>query len=132
VADNILFPNGMVVTPGNDTLIVADSFAKQLVAFDITVDGSLSGRRVWAAMDDGPDGICLDPSGAVWAGSMNNCVRIREGGEVLQTVPSDRFCFSCALGGDDGKTLFIMAAEWPGVENWSPDLRTGQVQIAQV
>jgi sugar lactone lactonase YvrE len=97
VADDIQFGNGMAVTPDNSTLIVAESFAN---------------RRVWAELADGPDGIYLDASGAVWVASMGNCVRVREGGEVLPKVSSDRFCFSCALGGDDGTTLFIMAAEW--------------------
>ena len=86
VADGIGFPNGMVVTPDNSTLIIAESFAKRLTAFGIAADGSLSNRRVWADLDDGPDGICLDAEGAVWCRAMNTCVRVREGGEVLQTI----------------------------------------------
>jgi sugar lactone lactonase YvrE len=132
VADGIEFANGMVVTPDGSTLIVAESFARRLSAFDIGPDGSLSNRRVWAALDNGPDGICLDTSGAVWAASMGDCVRVREGGEVLERVSVDRGCFACALGGDDRKTLFVMAAEWRGVENVSPADRTGQVQAVQV
>jgi sugar lactone lactonase YvrE len=67
VADGIAFPNGMVVTPDNGTLILAESYGKQLTAFDIAADGSLSKRRVWANLGDGaPDGICLDAEGAVW------------------------------------------------------------------
>ena len=111
------FPNGMVVTPDNSTLIVAESFARRLTAFDIAADGGLSNRRVWAELDDGvPDGICLDAEGAVWYGDVPNtrCVRVREGGEVLQTIELDRGCFACALGGQDRRTLFMVAAEWNG------------------
>lgn len=127
VTDGIGFPNGMVVTPDNSTLILAESFAKRLTAFDIATDGSLSNRRVWADLNDGPDGICLDAEGAVWCGAMSTCVRVREGGEVLQTIQLDRSCFACMLGGEDNMTLFLMAAEWRGPENMTEGPRTGQV-----
>jgi sugar lactone lactonase YvrE len=130
VADGIAFPNGMLVTADNSTLIVADSYGKCLTAFDITADGSLANRRVWADLGDGvPDGICLDADGAVWYGDVPNkrCVRIREGGEVVQTVELDRGCFACALGGADRSTLFMMATEWRGPENMLQRPRTGQV-----
>jgi sugar lactone lactonase YvrE len=118
VADGIAFPNGMVVTPDNATLIIAESYAKRLTAFDIAADGSLSNRRAWADLGEGvPDGICLDAEGAVWYADVPNkrCVRVREGGEVSQTIELDRGCFACMLGGDDGQTLFMLAAEWPGM-----------------
>jgi sugar lactone lactonase YvrE len=130
VADGIAFPNGMLVTADNSTLIVADSYGKCLTAFDIAADGSLANRRVWADLGDGvPDGICLDADGAVWYGDVPNkrCVRIREGGEVVQTVELDRGCFACALGGADRSTLFMMATEWRGPENMLQRPRTGQV-----
>ena len=130
VADEIAFPNGMLVTLDNTTLIVADSYGKCLTAFDVAADGSLSNRRVWADLGDGvPDGICLDAEGAVWYGDVPNqrCVRVGEGGEVLQTVELDRGCFACALGGADRSTLFMMATEWHGPENMLQGPRTGQV-----
>jgi sugar lactone lactonase YvrE len=130
VADDIAFPNGMLVTPDNSTLIVADSYGKRLTAFDIDPDGSLANRRVWADLGDGvPDGICLDAEGAVWYGDVPNkrCVRVGEGGEVLQTVALDRGCFACALGGADRGTLFMMATEWTGPENMFRGPATGQV-----
>ncbi|HLW90402.1 MAG TPA: SMP-30/gluconolactonase/LRE family protein [Roseiarcus sp.] len=105
VADGVAFPNGMAVTPDNATLIVAESYGKKLTAFDISADGGLSNRRVWADLGDGvPDGIALDAEGAVWYADVPNkrCVRVREGGEVLETIILDRGCFSCALGGPDG------------------------------
>lgn len=130
VADGIAFPNGMAVTPDNSTLILAESHGKRLTAFDIAADGSLSNRRVWADLGDGvPDGICIDADHAVWYADVPNkrCVRVREGGEVLQTVTVDRGCFACMLGGVDKKTLFIMAAEWHGFAKMMDGLGTGQV-----
>lgn len=130
VADGIAFPNGMLVTPDDSTLIVAESYANRLTAFDIGPDGSLSRRRVWADLGDGcPDGICLDAEGAVWYADVPNqrCVRVREGGEVLASVELDRGCFACALGGPDGRTLFLVATEWAGVENARGGPRTGQL-----
>ena len=105
VADGVAFPNGMAVTPDNATLIIAESYANRLTAFDIAADGSLSNRRVWADLGDGgPDGICLDAEGAVWYADVPNkrCVRVREGGEVLQTIALDRGGFACMLGGRTG------------------------------
>jgi sugar lactone lactonase YvrE len=129
VADNIAFANGMAVTPDNKTLIVAESHGNRLAAFDIAADGSLSNRRVWADLDGYPDGICLDAEGAIWYADVPNkhCVRVREGGEVLQTVTVDRGCFACMLGGVDRQTLFIVAAQWRGFEHMVSDARTGQV-----
>jgi sugar lactone lactonase YvrE len=131
VADAIAFPNGMIVTPDNSTLIVAESFAGILTAFDIAADGSLSNRRVWAE-GIGADGICLDAEGTVWTGGPaggNSCVRVREGGQVLETIELDRSPFACMLGGPDGQTLFILAAEWRGIEKVDEALaaRTGEV-----
>jgi sugar lactone lactonase YvrE len=130
VADGLEFPNGMLVTPDDSTLIVAESYAKRLTAFDIAADGGLSNRRVWADLDDGvPDGICMDAENAVWYADVPNrrCVRVREGGEVLHTIELDRGCFACALGGPDRRTLFMMATEWNGPANMFDGPRTGQV-----
>jgi sugar lactone lactonase YvrE len=130
VAEGIAFPNGMAITPDNSTLIVADSYNKQLTAFDIADDGGLSRQWVWAKLGAGtPDGICMDTEGAVWYADVPNkcCVRVREGGEVLQKVELDRGCFACMLGGDDGTTLFMLAAEWRGMENMVGAPRTGQL-----
>jgi len=130
VADGVAFPNGMVVTPDNSTLIVAESYGKKLTAFDIAADGSLSNRRVWADLAGGvPDGICLDAENAVWYADVPNkrCVRVREGGEVLQTIDLDRGCFACALGGANKSTLFMIATEWHGTTSMADGSRTGQV-----
>jgi sugar lactone lactonase YvrE len=119
VADDVQFPNGMAVTPDGSTLIVAESYARQLTAFTIAADGGLGERRVWADLGDGtPDGICLDADGAVWYADVPNrrCVRVVEGGAVRQVVDVDRGCFACMLGGPDGTTLFIVAATWNGPE----------------
>ncbi|HEY3207471.1 MAG TPA: SMP-30/gluconolactonase/LRE family protein, partial [Gaiellaceae bacterium] len=134
VAGELAFPNGMVVTPDNSTLIVAESFAGRLTAFDIDDDGNLSNRRTWA---DGvaPDGICLDADGCIWASTAygaKDCARVREGGEVLERIQLDRFCFASMLGGPDRRTLFMLAADWRGAENIDDAVaaRTGQVLVA--
>jgi sugar lactone lactonase YvrE len=134
VAEGLAFPNGMAVTPDNRTLVVAESYAEGLTAFGIADDGSLSGRRTWAATPgDHPDGICLDADGAVWYADVGNghCVRVREGGDVLETVKVDRGAFACMLGGPNGRRLFILAAEWRGFEQVEEAIadRTGQVLV---
>src|SRR5829696_10056962 len=140
VADGIAFPNGMAVTPDNATLVVAESFAGRLTAFDIGDDGGLSNRRVWA---DGvaPDGICIDADGAVWTGvgGMGDSLvaRVREGGEVLERVQLELPCFACMLGGEDGTTLFMLAADWRVTEGFEENIarltrapRTGRLLTA--
>jgi sugar lactone lactonase YvrE len=130
VAEGIEFGNGMAVTPDNSTLIVAESYGNRLTAFDIEPDGGLANRRVWAHLVDGyPDGICLDAEGALWYGDVANtrCVRVREGGEVLQTIALDRGCFACMLGGADGRTLYLLAAHFRGMEHLNDPGRTGQL-----
>jgi sugar lactone lactonase YvrE len=138
VADDIHFPNGMVVTPDNKTLIVTESFKARLTAFDISEDGSLSNRRIWADLGQGGDGMCMDAEGAIWTPAFNKdgrpgCVRVREGGEVLQRIELDQFCFACMLGGADGQTLFMLVAEWRGVEHMAElfSSHTGQVLTAR-
>jgi sugar lactone lactonase YvrE len=133
VAEGVAFPNGMAVTPDNATLILAESYANQLTAFDIAADGSLSNRRVWARVeDDHPDGICLDADGAVWYADVGTrrCVRVREGGEVLQTIELDRGCFACMLGGESRTTLFMVAAAFDPATSFVGQ-ETGQVITAQ-
>jgi sugar lactone lactonase YvrE len=130
VADAFAVANGLAVTPDNSTLIVAESYGSRLTAFDIAVDGSLSNRRVWAdLLGRHADGICVDAEGAVSYADVpaKHCVRVREGGEVLQTIEFDLGCFACVLGGADKRTLFLMVAEWPLPQMTGGDRRTGQV-----
>ena len=135
VAEDIHFGNGMAITADDSTLIVAESHAARLTAFSIGADGSLSNRRVWADLGEGaaPDGICLDGDGAVWYADVPNkhCVRVAEGGEVLDVVQADRGCFACMLGGANGSTLFIAAAEWAGGAGMASPEKTGQLLAAQ-
>ncbi len=136
VAGSSRFPNGMAITSDNRTLILAESHGKCLTAFDIEHDGSLSTRRLWAGLGGPPDGICLDAEGAVWYAEVpgKRCVRVREGGEVLETIAFDRGGFSCALGGEDGRTLYIAATEWRGMDKVEEvaAAKTGQVLAARV
>ena len=121
VADELAFPNGMVITPDNSTLIIVESFAAQLTAYDIANDGALSNRRVWAPRTG--DGICMDAEGAIWAPSWTegqpSCERIAEGGEILETVLLDHACFACSLG--DG-TLYMLTADWHMAEPFDANL----------
>jgi sugar lactone lactonase YvrE len=134
VAEDLLFPNGMAVTADNATLIVAESYGNRLTAFDIGGDGGLTGRRVFAELEDPPDGICVDAEGAVWSATVpgRRCVRVAEGGRVLDTVELDRGCFACVLGGADRTTLFVTAAEWrPDLPELVP-AGSGQVCAVEV
>ncbi|WP_139978029.1 SMP-30/gluconolactonase/LRE family protein [Nocardioides litoris] len=116
VAEDLWFPNGMVVTDGGATLVVAESHADRLTAFTVTDGGDLVDRRTWAETGPGsaPDGICLDREGAIWFASVPGarCVRVAEGGEVLATVEVGQPCFSCVLGGADGRTLHVTANDY--------------------
>ncbi len=114
-AEDMEFPNGTVITPDGRTLIVAETMARRLTAFDVAADGTLTGRRVWAdlAADQiAPDGICLDAAGAVWVANAAGptAVRVREGGEVLDVATFSQTCIACMLGGPDGRDLFAMTA----------------------
>ncbi|MHB1854366.1 MAG: SMP-30/gluconolactonase/LRE family protein [Acidimicrobiales bacterium] len=113
-AEDLMFPNGAVISPDGGTLIIGETFAARLTAFDIAPDGGLSGRRVWAQMPAGavPDGICLDAEGAVWVASptSKDVIRVAEGGEVLARIDTGRDAYACMLGGPDGRTLFVCTA----------------------
>jgi len=123
VADDLAFPNGMAITPDGRTLIVAESYANRLTAYDIGADGGLSNRRVWAdTPGDHPDGICMDAGGAVWYADVGHqhCVRVLEGGEVMATVELDRGAFACALSRGDDPHLFVVGQNWGGPESSRP------------
>jgi sugar lactone lactonase YvrE len=112
-ATDLSFPNGSVVTPDGRTLIVAESFASRLTAFDVAADGRLSGRRVFAALEGAvPDGICLDADGAVWVASpvSRGVLRVREGGGVTHRVEVEHQAYACMLGGPERRTLFLCTA----------------------
>ena len=141
VAREIAFPNGMAVTDDNSTLIIAESFAGKLTAFDISEDGGLDNRRTFA--DVLADGICMDAEGAVWTPSWYDngpcCIRVAEGGEVLDRVPLGQAGFACALGGPQGRALFMLSADWHMDEDFTDNLkrltegtRTGQLHTTTV
>src|SRR4051812_4510121 len=116
-AEDVWFPNGMLILD-DDTLVLAESHADRLTAWTISESGDLVDRRVWAELEPGaaPDGICADAEGAIWYASVpqQRCTRVAAGGEVLETVEADRGCFSCMLGGDDGRTLYVVANRYGG------------------
>lgn len=114
VADDLMFPNGTVITPDGKTLIVAETFASRLTAFDIDPRGDLKGRRLWAQLPGGavPDGICLDSGGGIWSASptTNECIRQEEGGLITHRVALDQGAFACMLGGTTGESLYMLTA----------------------
>ena len=132
-----MFPNGTVITPDGKTMIIAETYAQRLTAFDIGPDGTLGNRRVFAALDGVfPDGICLDAEGAVWTGTLGySPVRVTEGGGILQQVelPDNRAPFALMLGGPDRRTLFILTVEWhpadgfANLDRLADGPRTGQI-----
>jgi sugar lactone lactonase YvrE len=113
-ADELWFPNGIAISDDGRTLIVAESGAFRLTAFDIASDGILSNRRVWAQLEAGqsPDGICLDADGAVWVAlpTQRAFIRVREGGEVVETITIPLIALACVLGGPERRTLFMMSS----------------------
>ena len=112
-ATDMHFPNGAVITPDGNTLIVGETFGGCLTAFDIGADGKLGNRRVWAStMPRVPDGIALDAKGNIWIANpiAPECALISQGGQVLHVINTDQPCYACMLGGDDGRTLFMLTA----------------------
>ena len=110
-ADGLWFPNGLAITPDGRTLIVAESAGFCLTAFTLGADGALGERRVWAPLGQGhaPDGLCLDAEGAAWVAIPHDktFVRVREGGEVVETIAVEDTALACVLGGEDRRTLYL-------------------------
>jgi sugar lactone lactonase YvrE len=133
-AADLHFPNGCVVTPDGRTLLVAETLAMRLTAFDLGADGLLSGRRTWADVQGrAPDGICLDASGQVWIANAiaPECALIGPAGTIVATVETSQPCFACMLGGGDGRTLFMLTAPSSVAEVVSKS-RQGRIEVARV
>jgi sugar lactone lactonase YvrE len=134
VADELMFPNGTVITPDGRTLIIGESFGPRLSAFDIQPDGSLRNRRIWAPLDRTvPDGICLDAEGAVWVASpiSNEVVRVVEGGTITQRIPIEMQAFACMLGGPQRRHLFICTASTSDPPQCRAR-RDGRIEVVEV
>ncbi len=135
VVGDLAFPNGMVLTPDGRTLIVAETMAARLTAFDVAADGTLSGRRPFAQLEGlvFPDGICLDAEGQVWLANaiVPECWRVAEGGEVTAKVTTSRTSFACMLGGEDRRTLHVLTAPTSD-HTVAAAARDGQVEVARV
>ena len=112
-SEDMAFPNGAVLFPDGKTLVIAETFAARLTAFDVAADGTLANRRVWAQLEScAPDGICLDAEGCVWVANATaaECIRVAEGGAVVGRLVTEQPCFACMLGGADRHRLFAMVA----------------------
>jgi sugar lactone lactonase YvrE len=134
VGDELHFPNGMVITPDGRTLIVAETFAHRLSAFDVGAGGALESRRTFAALDGVfPDGICLDAEGAVWVTDArgHRVLRVLPGGRIEQTVDTGERCsFACMLGGADRRTLFVLTNTGSGPT--MAEKSEGRIEIIRV
>ena len=133
-ATGLGFPNGTVLTPDERTMVIAETFALQLTAFDVAADGSLSNRRVWASLGDcAPDGICLDAEGCVWVANAlaAECRRVAEGGEVVGRVVTGQSCFACMLGGPDRRNLYCCTAPTSQASEASK-ARNGRIERVEV
>jgi sugar lactone lactonase YvrE len=135
VVEQLLFPNGMAITPDGGTLIVAESFGQRLSAYDIADDGSLANPRVWADLRPNvPDGICLDAEGAVWVADPVNkgVMRVKEGAGAIDWVSTgDQRAIACVLGGEDGRTLFICTSRSTNPERCI-EQRAGRIEATEV
>lgn len=134
VAEELMFPNGMAITPDGKTLIAGETFGRRLTAFDIGADGSLTNRRVWAELGNSPpDGICLDAENAIWVAcpTMSEVIRVKQGGEVAERIKVETDAFACMLGGADGRTLFVATAPNSDPEKCRAS-RNGRIETTQV
>jgi sugar lactone lactonase YvrE len=129
------FPNGMAIIDGGKTLIAAETFLPGLTAFDLAADGTLSNRRVWASLATeppsiAPDGICADSEGAIWIANAlaRECLRVEEGGKILERIETSLNAFACTLGGADGRSLVIATSQSHG----DTGVITGNLEIARV
>lgn len=134
VADGLEFPNGTVITPDGQTLIVGESMGQRLTAFDIEADGSLSNQRVWADLGFPPDGICLDAEHRIWVAVPllpGAVARVAEGGEVLERIDvADFGVYACMLGGPQRNTLFTLEAVSSAPQPGDP--RTARIRVFDV
>jgi sugar lactone lactonase YvrE len=136
VAEDLIFPNGMVIDPDGTTLIVAETFAHRLTAFDInSSDGSLSRRRLFADVGKRtPDGICMDAEGAIWLASAETgeFIRVREGGKVTHVVDTGgRFAAACVTGGPSRRSLFMITAHMTP-ELFAKRATTARIEVADL
>ncbi|QUD89437.1 SMP-30/gluconolactonase/LRE family protein [Phenylobacterium montanum] len=134
VSDDMHFPNGTVITPDGATLIIGETLAGRLTAFDIGAEGDLSDRRVWASTwPRVPDGIALDAEGRVWLANpiAPECVLFAEGGEVVEVIDTGQPCYACMLGGEDGRTLFMLTAK-TSIGHEAAQAPTGKLLVAEV
>jgi len=132
--DRLDFPNGTVISPDGNQLVIAESYGSRLLSFDVQPDGSLTGRRLFADLGTRvPDGICLDEEGGIWVGDpVNHSVfRVIDGGEVTDHIELELNCYACMLGGQDRKTLYLITAPTSG-RGGAADQREGRIERVQV
>ena len=128
------FPNGTVINPEGNRLVIAESYGRRLLSFDIERDGSLTGRQLFADLGERvPDGICLDVEGGIWVGDPANhsVFRVVDGGEITHHIDLELNCYACALGGEDRRTLYLVTAPTSG-RGGAADRREGRIERIRV
>ncbi len=134
VAEDVIFPNGCVVTPDGGELFICETIAERITRFRIEDDGSLTDRRVIAEVGTPPDGLCLDADGGLWVGlpHASEFIRVAPSGDVVERIPSrSPFAVACALGGHDRRTLFLCSAD-TSLERLAKGDTTGRIDIVDV
>lgn len=137
VVDRLLLPNGAVVVdrPTGPTVVVAETYGQRLSAYDLLPDGSVARPRVWADLRPNvPDGLTVDADGAVWAADpvRNGVMRVVEGAGAVEWIPTgDRSAFACALGGSDGRTLYLCTSTTSNPVRTIRE-RTGRIEAVRV
>ena len=132
--DGLDFPNGTVINPEGNRLVIAESYGRRLLSFDIERDGSLTGRQLFADLGERvPDGICLDVEGGIWVGDPANhsVFRVVDGGEITHHIDLELNCYACALGGEDRRTLYLVTAPTSG-RGGAADRREGRIERVRV
>ena len=134
IVPDMTFPNGTVITDDGRTLIVGETLAFRLTAFDVADDGTLSNRRVWAQLDFvATDGMCLDAEGQIWLANAltNKCLRVKEGGEITGEIETSQTAYACMLGGADRKTLYVLTS--PSSDRFTiATSSAGKIEAAEV
>lgn len=133
-ADNVVFPNGGVITPDGERLLVAETFAHRISEFRLDARGRMLSRRVWATLGGmTPDGICLDAEGALWVASpgTRELVRVQPGGAVVARIETTGTPYACMLGGPGRRTLYICTSETDDPQR-AARLRSGRIECVQV
>lgn len=133
-ADDVIFPNGSVITPDGKRLLVAETFAHRICEFHLDSRGRMRSRRVWAELGKAtPDGICLDQQDALWVASpgTRDLIRVKHGGDIIARCETRGTPYACMLGGANRHTLFVCTSETDDPAE-ARQLKSGRIERVDV